>query len=295
MRGAERKFPKLGSLVDPLFFRNKADAEAFILATQSSFVASFIGGTMSQATTTKDHDEIRRWAEERGGRPSVVRTGGEGGILRFDFGEQEESLEEISWEEFFRIFDENDLAFLHQDEAGGGGTSRFFKFVSGETEAGSKRAAGGARRSSGRSAARGGSKSGTKRAARGGAKAPGGAAKSSKKTSKTAAKGGRKSAAKGGARTGSKAGAKRGSKSATKAGSKGAAKRGSKTGSKGAGKASAKRGAKSGAKTASKRGSKSSAKGGAKASARGGAKRAGKTASTPGGASKRGSKTGSRK
>src|SRR5215210_1745706 len=98
---------------------------------------------MSQATTTKDHDEIRRWAEERGGRPSVVRTGeGEGGILRFDFGEPEESLEEVSWDEFFRIFDENDLALLHQEEAAGGGTSRFFKFVAGESEAGSKRRSG---------------------------------------------------------------------------------------------------------------------------------------------------------
>src|SRR5918912_2226728 len=92
---------------------------------------------MSAAKTTVDHDEIRRWAEERGGRPSVVRTGqGEGGILRFDFGEPEESLEEISWEEFFQIFDDNNLSFLHQDEAGGGGTSRFFKFVSGESESG---------------------------------------------------------------------------------------------------------------------------------------------------------------
>src|ERR671921_530551 len=88
------------------------------------------GGIMSQATTTTDHDEIRRWAEERGGRPSVVRTGrGRGGILRFDFGEDDEKLEETSWEEFFQIFDDNDLALLHQDKIGSGQTSRLFKFV----------------------------------------------------------------------------------------------------------------------------------------------------------------------
>ena len=76
---------------------------------------------MSQATTTTEHDAIRRWAEERGGRPAVVRTGqGRGGILRFDFGEKEDSLEEISWDEFFQIFDDNDIAFLHQDETGSG-------------------------------------------------------------------------------------------------------------------------------------------------------------------------------
>ncbi len=88
---------------------------------------------MSQATTTTDHDEIRRWAEERGGRPSVVRTGqGPGGILRFDFGEQEESLEEISWDEFFETFDESNLAFLYQEQTSDGEESRFNKFVSRE-------------------------------------------------------------------------------------------------------------------------------------------------------------------
>src|SRR5215213_2522829 len=85
---------------------------------------------MSQATTTTDHDEIRRWAEERGGRPSVVRTARrQGGILRFDFGEDDEKLEETSWEEFFKIFEDSKLAFLHQDSVDTGQTSRFFKFV----------------------------------------------------------------------------------------------------------------------------------------------------------------------
>src|SRR5690606_8100911 len=54
---------------------------------------------VAQAKTTTDHDEIRKWAEERGGRPSVVRTDGEGGILRIDFQEPDENLEEISWED----------------------------------------------------------------------------------------------------------------------------------------------------------------------------------------------------
>ena len=88
---------------------------------------------MSSASTTTDHDEIRAWAEERDGRPAIVRTGkGKGGILRFDFGENDEKLEEISWEEFFKVFDDNELAFLHQDETSGGKTSRFFKFVNRE-------------------------------------------------------------------------------------------------------------------------------------------------------------------
>ena len=81
-----------------------------------------------ESRTTTDHDTIRKWAEERDGHPAKVATTGDGGVLRIDFGEPEEALEEITWEEFFQIFDENKLAFLYQDEVDGG-TSRFNKFV----------------------------------------------------------------------------------------------------------------------------------------------------------------------
>jgi hypothetical protein len=84
---------------------------------------------MSEAKTTTNHDEIRKWAEARGGRPSRVRDAGPGGLLRIDFSEPEEELEEIGWDRFFEIFDENDLAFLYQDKTEDGGTSRFNKLV----------------------------------------------------------------------------------------------------------------------------------------------------------------------
>ncbi|HET8612489.1 MAG TPA: hypothetical protein VFL92_06950 [Sphingomonas sp.] len=88
---------------------------------------------MSSGVTTTDHDQIRKWIEERGGRPTVVKdtedNGRGGGMLRVDFREPDESLDPIEWDEFFRIFDENDLAFLHQDKTEGGETSRFNKFV----------------------------------------------------------------------------------------------------------------------------------------------------------------------
>ncbi|MGI6852725.1 hypothetical protein [Mesorhizobium sp. 1B3] len=84
---------------------------------------------MSQATTTTDHDEIRKWTEARQGRPAKVRTSGSGGILRIDFGEPEEELDAIEWEEFFDIFEKNNLAFLRQDKTDDGKTSRFNKFV----------------------------------------------------------------------------------------------------------------------------------------------------------------------
>ena len=83
--------------------------------------------------TTTDHDTIRKWIEQRGGTPTVVKdtedADGEG-ILRIDFQEPDEALEEISWDDFFDTFEDRKLAFLYQDETAGGDESRFFKFVS---------------------------------------------------------------------------------------------------------------------------------------------------------------------
>ena len=84
---------------------------------------------------TTDHDEIRRWVEDRGGRPARVRgTGGDDdpGILRIDFPGygDDAALEEIGWEEFFEKFEENGLAFVYQDETSEGDESRFSKLVS---------------------------------------------------------------------------------------------------------------------------------------------------------------------
>jgi hypothetical protein len=81
---------------------------------------------MASAHPVTDHDEIRKWAEKHGGRPSKVDTNGEGGILRLDFQDQDENLTEISWDEFFEIFEESKLALLLSSE----GESRFNKFVS---------------------------------------------------------------------------------------------------------------------------------------------------------------------
>lgn len=94
---------------------------------------------MAEAKTTTNHDEIRKWVEERGGRPARVKgtedKGGEGGLLRIDFpvGSGEDRLEEISWEEFFEEFEESKLAFLHQDKTKDGEQSRFNKLVSRES------------------------------------------------------------------------------------------------------------------------------------------------------------------
>ena len=81
--------------------------------------------------TTIDHEEIREWVEERDGVPSVLR--GEEGIadlLRIDFGDGEENLMEISWNEFFKIFEDSTRAFVYQEETPEGDVSRLCKFIS---------------------------------------------------------------------------------------------------------------------------------------------------------------------
>lgn len=82
--------------------------------------------TGQRAQRTQDHGTIRRWAEERGGRPSMVEGTQ---ILRFDFNEPDQKLKQVSWDEFFRVFDDRGLDFLYQDKTDDGKQSRFFKFV----------------------------------------------------------------------------------------------------------------------------------------------------------------------
>jgi len=89
--------------------------------------------TSHEAKTTTNHQEIQRWVEERGGNPAIVKGTEKGGsaLLRIDYPgySGEDRLEQIGWEEFFEIFDENNLAFLYQDKTEDGGQSRFSKFV----------------------------------------------------------------------------------------------------------------------------------------------------------------------
>ena len=87
-----------------------------------------------EAQVTTDHEEIRRWVEARGGQPAQVKGTQRRGsaLLRIDYPgfSGEETLEPIEWDQFFEIFDENNLAFLYQESTADGGQSRFSKFIS---------------------------------------------------------------------------------------------------------------------------------------------------------------------
>jgi hypothetical protein len=89
---------------------------------------------MSVSSVTTDHELIRRWVEERGGHPAVVKSTESKagpGILRVDFPgfSGEDSLEEIEWDKWFDVFDQHELAFLHQDQTADGKQSRFNKLI----------------------------------------------------------------------------------------------------------------------------------------------------------------------
>lgn len=121
--------------------RSSADRKVLIMprrheATSDAEKPAAKGRSASHALT--DHEEIRRWAEERDAHPARVRGTGEGedvGMIRLDFPgySAEESLEEIEWDQWFEKFDENRLALLVQEQTAGGQRSNFNKLVKRET------------------------------------------------------------------------------------------------------------------------------------------------------------------
>lgn len=82
------------------------------------------------ANITIDHDHIRSWAEQHNATPARVKgTGREDdkGIIRLEFGTDDERLEKITWDDWFAAFEDNELALLHNEE------DRFNKLVSRES------------------------------------------------------------------------------------------------------------------------------------------------------------------
>lgn len=87
---------------------------------------------------TRDHETIRKWVADRGGKPSTVastRSEDDAGLIRLDFPgySGEGSLEEISWDEWFAKFDESDLVLLYQEKTSDGQKSNFNKLISKDT------------------------------------------------------------------------------------------------------------------------------------------------------------------
>jgi hypothetical protein len=150
-------------------------------------------GSTSHATT--DHQEIRRWVEQRGGTPACVKgTGGRGdaGVLRIDFPgySGEDSLQPMDWDEWFEKFDRENLALLLQERTRGGGESRFAKLIQRGTAG--KRRSSSAKSSPRRSARRAGA---SKRTAKRASTRSSGRKTSASSGRKTSASSGRKTTA----------------------------------------------------------------------------------------------------
>jgi hypothetical protein len=102
--------------------------------TRSSANAGGAGSGSHGSHSLIDHDAIQQWAEDRGATPACVKkTGGKGdiGMIRLNFPgfSGEESLQPISWDEWFEQFDESNLALIVQETTAGGQKSNFNKLV----------------------------------------------------------------------------------------------------------------------------------------------------------------------
>lgn len=93
-----------------------------------------------QTLATRNHDVIRRWAEERGAQPATIEGTEHDdhlGVLRFDFpgyAEADDKLKRVSWDEWFRTFDERNLVFIYQEHRSDGKLSNFFRLDNPERE-----------------------------------------------------------------------------------------------------------------------------------------------------------------
>jgi hypothetical protein len=87
-----------------------------------------------QTLATRSPDVIRDWAERRDATPATATRGkdGEARTLRFDFqggggNGRSSRLEQISWDEWLRVFEDRKLVFLYQERRRDGSDSNFFR------------------------------------------------------------------------------------------------------------------------------------------------------------------------
>jgi hypothetical protein len=101
---------------------------------------------MEKPRTTTDHQQIKRWVEQRGGHPARVKgtaVGNSSGVLLIVYPgySTTQTLESVNWDEFFMGFEENKLAFLYEDETKEGTQGRFSKLINRDSSQGWERRA----------------------------------------------------------------------------------------------------------------------------------------------------------
>ena len=84
-----------------------------------------------ESLATRRHSVIRRWAEDRGAQPATVPGTEHGirpGVLRFNFpGYGGQAVENLTWDDWFKSFDERRLVFVFREHKSDGRVSNFFR------------------------------------------------------------------------------------------------------------------------------------------------------------------------
>jgi hypothetical protein len=83
-----------------------------------------------RSLVTTSHEVIKEWAEARDAVPATVQGTDRGdhlGVLRFDFGAETANLEHVSWDDWFKTFDDRQLNFIYQEQRSDGRQSNFFR------------------------------------------------------------------------------------------------------------------------------------------------------------------------
>jgi hypothetical protein len=88
-----------------------------------------------QTLATRDHEVIQHWADERKAKPATIEGTEHDdhlGVLRFDFPGYDSGgkLKDVSWDEWFKTFDDRQLVMLFQETKADGDQSNFFRFDS---------------------------------------------------------------------------------------------------------------------------------------------------------------------
>lgn len=89
-----------------------------------------------QTLATRNPEVIRAWAAERKAKPATSPGGDVDNprVLRFNFPDYDQDLQEVSWEAWCRTFEKRELVFLFQQHMKAGNQSNFFRLDSPERE-----------------------------------------------------------------------------------------------------------------------------------------------------------------
>lgn len=92
---------------------------------------------MEFSVTTTNHEEIKQWAEENSGRPQIIddkEAQADIKGIRITFKDEKQLLRDdihrdISWDQFFKIFEENKLALQYYSNYKGDDMGIAYRFV----------------------------------------------------------------------------------------------------------------------------------------------------------------------